>query len=60
MYNGGITGGAINTGVPAALVAVAGTGHGDAAGGLALAAVAALNMLLVVRAVRQRPRTYEA
>lgn len=58
MYNGTITGGAINTGVPAAVIVLAGAGHGTSLGGAALVALAAANLLLLARAARQRTRTF--
>jgi hypothetical protein len=57
MYNASVTG-AINTGIPAAVVAVSSTGHGGALGGAALVAVATVNVALLLRAARLRSRSF--
>jgi hypothetical protein len=57
MYNASVTG-AINTGVPAAVVAVSSTGHGGAIGGATLVALAAVNLTLLLRTARLRSRSF--
>jgi hypothetical protein len=59
MYNGSVTG-AINTGIPAAVVAASSTGHGGTLGAASLVAVAALNLALLLRAGRLRSRSFVA
>ena len=59
MYNASVTG-AINTGVPAAVLAVSSTGHGGALGGVALLAMATINIALLLRAARLRSRSFVA
>lgn len=57
MYNGTVTA-AINTGVPAAVVAVSSTGHGGTMAGGVLLGLAAINAALLVRTARLRPRSF--
>ena len=58
MYSTGIPGIAINTGVPAAVLAVSSTGHGGATAGAAVTLLAGVNLLLVIRAARQQDRDF--
>lgn len=58
MYNTGVAAGAINTGVPAAILAVSAADSWPTIGGAALLVVAALNGLLLARNARQRTRVF--